>query len=575
MVLCMSSQIGTDGQLVRELEAMRQRVAILETASAADNRIEKALKASERRLRFQAQLLDSVRESIIATDLDGYVVYWGRGAERLYGYAADDVTGELITFIVEPPEEEEEIERMRQVCETGSWRGQYIQRKKDGTSFWSDTVISLVTDDNGRPCGMVGIDRDITKQKHAERALREAHEELEQRVEQRTRQLIEANASLEKEIVDRRQAVKALRANEERFRLIAENVTDIVWTVEIAHIAEVLADASRNSGPLGVDGLLDQWRFSFISPSVQQVIGYSAEEAIDLHPKDLLSAASFLILKDAFAEELMIEAAGSGDPLRKRVLELEHITKDGKRRWCEIAATFLRDENQRVVGVEGITRDITTRKNLEKRLSESIVEQQQQIGQQLHDELGQQLLGLGLMAKGLQRELEVRELPEARTAGDLVAAMARAQDCVRAVLRGIRPVEVDCGGLMAALADLAAGTEQLSGVPCTFECQPAIPVEDNHTATQLYHIAQEAVRNAMRHSEASQITLGLVCADGHLRLLIRDNGKGIAGDLEQLTGMGIRIMRHRASVVHAGLTIESAEGRGTLVVCTLPLEQLR
>ncbi len=571
----MTSQIGTDSQLIRELEAMRCRVAELEAASAEHERIEKALKASEKKLRIQAQLLDSVRESIIATDLDGRVVYWGKGAERLYGYAADDVMGELITFIVEPPQEEEEIERMRLVRESGLWRGQYVQRKIDGTSFWSDTVISLVTDDEGRPCGMIGIDRDITKQKRAEQALCEAHEELEQRVEQRTKQLVDANASLEKEIVDRRQAEKALRANEERFRLIAENVTDIVWTVEIAHIAKAIADASSNSRPLDVDELLSQWRFTFISPSVQQIISYSADEAIGLHPKDMLSPASFLILKDAFAEELMIEAAGSGDPLRKRILELEHITKDGKRRWCEIAATFLRDEKQRIVGVEGITRDITMRKNLEKQLSESIVEQQQQIGQQLHDELGQQLLGLGLMAKGLQRELEVRELPEARTAGDLVAAMARAQDCVRAVLRGIRPVEVDSGGLMAALTDLAAGTEQLSGVRCTFECQRAIPIEDNHTATQLYHIAQEAVRNAVRHSEASQITLGLTCTDGHLRLLIRDDGKGIAGDLEQLTGMGLRIMRHRASVVHAGLTIESAEGRGTLVVCTLPLEQLR
>lgn len=570
----MTSQTATEGHLARDPESVRRRAARLETANVADERIEEALKASEQRLRFQAQLLDSVRESIIATDLDGYVVYWGKGAERLYGYAANDVMGELITFIVEPPGEEAEIERMRQVRETGSWRGQYVQKRKDGTSFWSDTVISLVTDEEGRPCGMVGIDRDITNQRRAEQALREAHEELEQRVEQRTKQLVDANASLEKEIVDRRHAEKALRANEERFRLIAENVTDIVWTVEIAHIAEMLAGASSRSSPFDVDELLGQWRFTFISPSVQQIIGYSAEEAIGLRPKDLLSPASFSILQDTFAEELMIEATGSGDPLRTRILELEHITKHGERRWCEIAAKFVRDEDNRIVGVEGITRDITTRKNLEKQLSESIVEQQQQIGQQLHDELGQQLLGLGLMAKGLQRALETRGLSEVRTAGDLVAAMARAQDCVRAVLRGIRPVEVDAGGLMAALADLAVGTEELSGVPCRFECEQAIPVEDNHTATQLYHIAQEAVRNAVRHSGASQITLGLARTDGRLRLLVRDNGKGIAGDSEQLTGMGLRIMRHRAGVVHASLTIESAAGRGTLVVCTLPLEQL-
>lgn len=571
----MTSQIGTESELIRELDAARRRIAELEAESAEHERIEMELKASEQKLRFQAQLLDGVRESIIATDLDGHVVYWGKGAERLYGYAADDVMGELITFIVEPPQEEEEIERMRQVCETGSWRGQYVQKKKDGTSFWSDTLISLVTDREGRPCGMVGIDRDITEQKHAEEALREAQEDLERRVENRTRQLLDANASLEKEIVDRRQAEKALQANEERFRLIAENVTDIVWTAEIAHIADMLADASSGSRLFDVDELLDQWWFTFVSPSVQQIIGYSPEEAMKLHPQNLLSPASFLTLRDALAEELMIEATGSGDPLRRRILELEHITKHGTRCWCEIAMKFLRDEDHRIIGVEGVTRDITTRKNLDKLVSEATVEQQQQIGRQLHDDLGQQLLGAGLMAKSLQRSLEARAIPEARTAADLVAAMTRAQDCVRAVLKGIRPVEVDAGGLMASLCDLAAGTEQLSGVPCKFECKRAVPVEDNHTATQLYHIAQEAVRNAVRHGRASQITLGLTCDDGHLRLWIRDNGKGIAGDPGHLTGMGLRIMRHRASVVHAGLAIESAEGRGTLVVCTLPIEQLR
>ena len=570
-MISVPSQFVTENQLVRELETLRRRVAELEAAEAEHERTETALKASEEKLRFQAQLLDSVRESVIATDLEGRVVYWGKGAEGLYGYAAEDVMNELITFIVEPPQEEEEIERMRQVRETGTWRGQYVQKRKGGTSFWSDTVISLVPDEEGHPCGMVGIDRDITEQKGAEQALRKAHEDLEHRVVERTKQLVEANLSLEKEIVERRQAEKALRANEERFRLIAENVTDIVWTVEIVHIA----DASSNLSAIDPDELLRQWRFTFISPSIQQIIGYSAEEAMSLHPKDLLSPAAFSILQDAFAEELMIEATGNGDPLRKRTLELEHITKDGERRWCEIAAKFVRDEDNRIVGVEGITRDITTRKDLEKQLSESIAEQQQEIGQQLHDELGQQLLGLGLMAKGLQKALETRQLPEARTAGDLVAAMGHAQDCVRAVLKGIRPVEVDSGGLMAALADLAAGTEQLSGVPCKFECERAIPVEDNHTATQLYHIAQEAVRNAVRHGEASQITLGLAHADSHLRLWIRDNGKGIAGDPDHLTGMGLRIMRHRAGVVHAGLTIESAQDRGTSVVCTLPVEQLR
>jgi PAS domain S-box-containing protein len=127
-----------------------------------------ARKRVEEQLRFQAQLLDSVRESVVATDLEGHVIYWGKGAETLYGYRAEEVVGKLVTFIVEPEDEQKEKERMRQVLEQGLWSGQYVHRRKDGSSFWADTVISLVTGKNGQPAGMIGIDRDITERKRLE-----------------------------------------------------------------------------------------------------------------------------------------------------------------------------------------------------------------------------------------------------------------------------------------------------------------------------------------------------------------------------------------------------------------------
>lgn len=125
-------------------------------------------KQAEEQLRFQAQLLDNVRESVVARDLDGRIIYWGKGAKALYGYSAEEILGELITFIVGSQDGEEERERMRRVLETGMWSGQDLQKRKDGSSFWADTVISLVKDHNGRPFGLIGIDRDITESKRAE-----------------------------------------------------------------------------------------------------------------------------------------------------------------------------------------------------------------------------------------------------------------------------------------------------------------------------------------------------------------------------------------------------------------------
>jgi two-component system sensor kinase FixL len=118
-------------------------------------------------LLFQAQLLESVQESVIATDLDGNVSYWGHGAEELYGYAAEEVIGKCITFIVDPRDEHGELDRLSQVVETGFWKGEYQQRRKDGSTFWASTTISLVTDAQGNPAGFIGIDLDITDLKRS------------------------------------------------------------------------------------------------------------------------------------------------------------------------------------------------------------------------------------------------------------------------------------------------------------------------------------------------------------------------------------------------------------------------
>ncbi|MBD3304801.1 transporter substrate-binding domain-containing protein [candidate division KSB3 bacterium] len=128
----------------------------------------------EAQLRFQAQLLKSVRESVIATDLEGHIIYWGKGAEVLYGYTAEEVMGKLVTLIVVPQDEEEEKARIQQVQEQGAWSGQYLQRRKDGTTFWSDTSIFLALDEHGEPSGMIGIDRDITERKRIQEALRDS-----------------------------------------------------------------------------------------------------------------------------------------------------------------------------------------------------------------------------------------------------------------------------------------------------------------------------------------------------------------------------------------------------------------
>ncbi len=167
-------------QLERELEDANKRLTLeIETR-----------KTKEEKIRWQAQLLDCVNESVVATDLQGHVTYWGKGAEKLYGYNAKEVMGQKITFIVDPKDENKKLKRMRHVLETGSWNGEYQQKRKNGEVFWADTGISLVMNENQQTVGFIGIDRDITARKKAEINLRQSRERYRSVVDTTTEGII-------------------------------------------------------------------------------------------------------------------------------------------------------------------------------------------------------------------------------------------------------------------------------------------------------------------------------------------------------------------------------------------------
>jgi signal transduction histidine kinase len=128
-------------------------------------------------------------------------------------------------------------------------------------------------------------------------------------------------------------------------------------------------------------------------------------------------------------------------------------------------------------------------------------------------------------------------------------------------------VAVDSAGLMAALSDLADRTHQQRKVRCTFDCPESVSVTDNLAATQLYFIAQEAVHNAVKHAQAHKVRITLRMADDGLVLRVQDDGVGMPALSIENKGLGLRIMKNRAAILGARLTIEPAAPTGTVVTC--------
>ena len=238
----------------------------------------------------------------------------------------------------------------------------------------------------------------------------------------------------------------------------------------------------------------------------------------------------------------------------------------------------------------GIIRDISERKRMQRHLLEVSSEEQRRIGRELHDGTGQELTGLSLTAGALLEMID--SAPVATVEGRIVRqfdeiAFMRIRDTlakvnhkiieanrhVHELSHGIMPVQIDAGALQSSLEELASSTHMPPTILCRFECPLPVIVSDNSAATHLYRIAQEAVNNALRHSQASEIVLSLKQNGKEIVLEVLDDGIGIEESYSRIAeakkdhGMGMRTMQYRAGILGGTLQIERRKTGGTSVRC--------
>jgi signal transduction histidine kinase len=215
--------------------------------------------------------------------------------------------------------------------------------------------------------------------------------------------------------------------------------------------------------------------------------------------------------------------------------------------------------------------DITEREQLERALLNISAREQRRIGQDLHDGLGQHLTGVAFMAKVHEAKLAEKQMPEAADAAKILRLVNEAIHKTRELARGLLPVLSDAYGLMTALQQWAGEVEDLFGISCRYVCETAVLIHDAGMATHIYHIAREAVTNAIKHGQARNLLISLDQNNGWGTLVIRDDGTGIKEDRGNTQGMGLQIMTYRAAMIGGRLEIGPNKDSGTSVTCSFPV----
>lgn len=295
-----------------------------------------------------------------------------------------------------------------------------------------------------------------------------------------------------------------------------------------------------------------------VNDSFTKATGFSRESLLD---RPLLRLGICSSSGDLLA--LQRELALHGN-IREQTISFR--TRDRERRQALVSADLI--DLWGGTYILAIMEDATERKQLQERILDIGETERRKIGQDIHDDLCPHLIGTEVMAKILQRRLE-KELPAAAKPAEKIRLLIKeAIRKSRGMARGLCPVFLVDRGLEAAIEELAANTEEVYGLACTYEHRGHLVFEDSTDTTHIFLIIQEAITNIVRHAEAGSIVIRQEEVEGRVVIVVEDDGVGISKQ-HGTDGMGMKIMRYRAERIGANLAVQSGDRGGTRVVVTL------
>ncbi len=300
------------------------------------------------------------------------------------------------------------------------------------------------------------------------------------------------------------------------------------------------------------------------NPASEKIFGYQASEVIGKNVSVLMSTPH-REQHDGYLENYRHTGHAKIIGIGRETFARK---KDGTLFPMDLSVSEVKLSDRRIF--TGFVRDITERKRLEKENLEISEREQRRIGQDLHDGLCQHLAGIELLSQVLADKLAPRAKDAAARATEIAKGVREAISQTRLLARGLSPVTLESEGLMSALAELALNSEKMFRVRCSFDCPEVIKFNDHAAATHLFRIAQEAVSNAIKHGKAKHISIQLRAEADGISVRVSDDGVGFPENFSGGSGMGLRIMQARISMVGGTLRVEQTPAGSVTVFCHAP-----
>jgi PAS domain S-box-containing protein len=472
-----------------------------------------------------AAIVESSEDAIIGKTLHGIITSWNEGAQRLFGYTADEMVGQPVSRLIPADRLDEETDILARLQRGERVKHfETVRRRKDGRLVDVSLSSSPIRDTSGRIVGASKIARDMSGRKRAERILQEGRERFEGVIESAMDAIISVDEN-QRVVLFNTAAGRMFRcaASEALGKPLDRFIPARLRTAHAAHV-RAFAETGMTSRAMGNLGSLNGVR--------------------------------------ADGEEFPIEAA------------ISQVTVGG----AKLFTVILRDITERKNAEAAIQHGTEQLRALTAQLHRAREEEAIRIARDLHDQLGRCLTTMKMDVRWIERELASGEVTSESAcnlrekAREIAQAIDETVQTVRAIATQLRPGLLDDLGLAAAIKWQAEDFQKRSGISCALTLTEEDPRVSRDQGTALFRIFQEILTNVARHAQATKVWIYLGEEHGAIVLEVEDDGVGISpAELAERRSLGLLGMRERAAAFGGAVEIAGAPGQGTTVMVRMPV----
>ncbi len=498
----------------------------------------------------------AARMGVWEWDLTANEVTWSMGAPALYGVTEQTIRvpyEEWLKF-VHPADQDSVLSSIKDALDgTKEHDLEFRTVTPGGKSRWLAGRGKVFRDENRKPIRMTGICVDVSELKYAQDALRQAHDELEVRVQARTNELAASNRALVAEIKDRAQAQELLEFQTRRLREQSR-------LLDLANDAIVIRT---------LDGAVSYW-----NDGAERLYGWSKQEALAEPMSDLLKT-EFPQPFDEIKGTLLEHGSWEG--------ELVETNREGSRLTVASNWTLWRDEDGTPRGWLQINSNVSQRKEAEdalRELSGRLLhlqdEERRRLARELHDSTGQTLAALQMTLTLILQRAQGGDEETAKLLEEAVEMGSQVVKEIRTLSYLLHPPLLDEAGLTSALSWYVDGLTQRSKLKIDLQIASDLGRLSQDQEIAIFRVVQECLTNIHRHSGSSTAKIDIKRTPSEICLTVADTGSGIpekdpaANGTGKTAGVGIRGMRERVRDLGGHMQIRPSNP-GTIVEANFPL----